>query len=251
MSRRQEIRDQQRSEIIRNRILVIGLVTLGVLLIVLAIIIPRVNAIRSQAGTINKTIAITPITPHSISAKVDGRHLGDSTAPVKIDVWEDFQCSACRTYSVNIEPQIITNYVETGKVYYTYHFYPFVDGGNAAGESHHAANAALCASDQGRFWDYHDILIANWNGENQGSFSDEHLVAFAKNLGMDMTTFNQCFQANTYANLINQDLLAGQTVGVHKNGTPSVFVNGQLLTPGYVPTYDQVAAAIDAALAGK
>jgi len=66
-----------------------------------------------------------------------------------------------------------------------------------------------------------------------------------------MTTFKQCFQANTYANLINQDLLAGQTVGVHKNGTPSVFVNGQLLTPGYVPTYDQVAAAIDAALAGK
>jgi protein-disulfide isomerase len=141
--------------------------------------------------------------------------------------------------------------VEAGRVYYTYHFYPFVDGSNVGGESHQAANAALCASDQGRFWDYHDILIANWNGENQGSFSAAHLIAFAENLGLDMTTFNQCFQANTYANLINQDMLAGQTAGVHKNGTPSLFINGLLLTPGYVPTYDQAASAIEAALVGK
>jgi protein-disulfide isomerase len=251
MSRRREINEKNLKEIKLRRTLIIGLVSVGVLLIALAIIIPRINSIRNHAVTANKTIAVTPFTPLAITANVDGRHLGDSSAPVKVDVWEDFQSSACRTYSINVEPQVITNYVNTGKVYYTFHFYPFVDGGNASGESHHAANAALCASDQGHFWDYHEILLANWNGENKGAYSDEHLIVFAGYLGLDMTTFNQCFQANTYANLINQDILAGQTAGVHQNGTPSVFIDGQLLTPGYVPTYDQTAAVIDKALAGK
>jgi protein-disulfide isomerase len=251
MSKRQEIREKHHDELIRNRILVIGLVTVGMLVIVLALVISEINNTRSHAGAVDKTIAVTPITTREGSVKVNGQHLGDPNAPVKVDVWEDFQCSACRFYSVNVEPRIINNYVEAGRVYYTYHFYPFVDGSNVGGESHQAAIAALCASDQGRFWDYHDILIANWKGENQGSFSGDHLIAFAANLGLDMQTFNQCLQANTYANLINQDMLAGQTAGVHKNGTPSVFINGILLTPGYVPTYDQAASAIDAALAGK
>jgi protein-disulfide isomerase len=164
-------------------------------------------------------------------------------------VWEDFQCPACKNYSQNVEPLVITNYVETGKVYYTFHFFPIIDGGNAAGESHHSANAAMCAAEQNRFWDYKEILFANWNGENQGSFADPRLIAFAENLGLDLTAFNTCVQSDRYANFINQDLLSGQTAGV--SGTPSVFVNGQIVTPGYVPSYEQLAAAIDTALAGK
>ena len=251
MSKRREILNKNREEIKRNRILIIGLVGVGILLVILAFIILRINPLSSHTGSANKTIAITPYSLLVITAKVDGRHLGDTSAPVKVDVWGDFQSSAGRTYSINVEPKIITNYVNTGKVYYTYHFYPFLDGGNASGESHQAANAALCASDQGRFWDFQEILLANWNGENKSAYSNEHLIAFAEYLGLDMTTFNQCFQVSTYANLISQDMLAGQTAGVHQNGTPSVFVNGLLLTPGVVPTYDQVAAAIDKALAGQ
>ncbi len=249
MSRKQEIRDQQHKDLVRNRILVIILVSVGALLVVAAIVVPMINIARNPAKTTDSIAAVTPITPKTFDVRVDGQHLGETSAPVKIDVWEDFQCPACRSYSLTVEPQIIANYVNTGKVYYTYHFYPLVDGGNATGESHQSANAALCASEQERFWDYHDILFANWNGENQGSFSDARLAAFAESLGLDMTLFNQCLQGNKYANFISQDMLTGQTAGVQ--GTPSVFVNGQLITPGYVPTYDQVAAAIDSVLAGK
>lgn len=249
MSKRQEIRESRQRERMRNRILVIGLVTLGALLIGFAFILPMLNTVRNAASKTPSANAVTPITPKVINAKVDGQHLGDPNAPVKIDVWEDFQCPACRNYSQTVEPLVITNYVETGKVYYTFHFYPLIDGGNAAGESHHSANAAMCASEQGRFWDYHAILFANWSGENQGSFADARLVAFADSLGLDLTAFNTCFQSDRYANFINQDLLTGQTAGV--SGTPSVFVNGQIVTPGYVPSYDQLAAAIETALAGK
>lgn len=250
MNRRKETRIHQQQEIIRNRILVIFMVGLGALLVVFAIVLPIINNIASPAtGTTNLAAAITPIATKVINAKIDGQHLGDATAPVKVDVWEDFQCPACRAYSLTIEPTIITNFVETGIVYYSYHFYPLVDGYNTAGESHHSANAALCASAQGHFWDYHNILFTNWNGENQGAFADPRLVAFAKSLGLDMTKFNQCFQANQNASFITQDAINGQNAGVQ--GTPSVFVNGKLLTPGFVPTYDQVAAAINNALVGK
>jgi len=105
----------------------------------------------------------------------------------------------------------------------------------------------MCAADQNRFWDYHDILFANWNGENQNAFSDKRLVAFAEALGLDMKAFNSCFQADTYRDEIESDLAAGRMKGVQ--GTPSVFVNGEILTPGYVPSFDEISQAVDAALA--
>ena len=88
-------------------------------------------------------------------------HLGDPNAPVKVDVYEDFRCSACLYYTQNVEPQIIQNYVETGKVYYTYHFFIVIDGNDGTDASYRSANAALCAGEQGHFWDYHDTLYAN------------------------------------------------------------------------------------------
>jgi protein-disulfide isomerase len=249
MSNRPGIHESQKRERMRNRILVIGLVTMGALLIGFAFILPLINTARTSVNQNSSVNSVTPITPMVFNTRVDGQHLGDPNAPVKIDVWEDFQCPACMNYSQTVEPLVIKNYVETSKVYYTFHFYPLVDGGNASGESHHSANAALCASEQGRFWDYHAILFANWNGENQGAFSDARLLAFAENLGLDLAAFKPCFQSDRYANFINQDLLTGQTAGV--SGTPSVFVNGQIVTPGFVPSYDQLAAAIDYALTGK
>jgi protein-disulfide isomerase len=67
----------------------------------------------------------------------------------------------------------------------------------------------------------------------------------ASSLSLDMTAFNSCFQANKYKDQIDQDIAAGQAKDVQ--GTPSVFVNGTILTPGYIPTYDQIAEAVAAA----
>ena len=249
MGKRQEIRESRKRARTRNRILMIVMVAVGALLIGFAFILPMMNIFTDTANKTPNASAITPITPKVFNTRVDGQHLGDPNAPVKVDVWEDFQCPSCMRYSQQVESQVITNYVEAGKVYYTYHFYPMIDGGDIKGESHQSANAAMCASEQGRFWDYHAILFANWSGENEGSFSNPRLIAFAENLSLDMNAFNTCFQAGRYADLINQDYLDGQTAGV--SGTPSVFVDGQIVTPGFVPSYDQLAAAIETALAGK
>jgi len=86
MSKQQEINEQCETDLIRNRILVIVMVALGVLLVVRVLVIPMINIIGNQAGKTSMVIAVTPITNRLINAMVDGLRPGDSTAPVKIDI---------------------------------------------------------------------------------------------------------------------------------------------------------------------
>ncbi|MFH2104511.1 MAG: thioredoxin domain-containing protein [Chloroflexota bacterium] len=243
MSKRQEIRERRRRQQIRNRILMVLLLTAGVLLVSFAFIYPAIQEATNQPD-------IVTITPRGFDAPVELNTIGDPNAPIRVDVWEDFQCSACVTYSENVEKLIIENYVETGIVFYTYHFFPFMDDSDPTShESDQAANAAMCAAEQGRFWDYHDILYGNWRGVNQGGFSDSRLEAFAEALDLNMGDFENCFGEKRYSAMIQQDIADGETIGVR--GTPSVFVNGVHVTPGYVPSYDEMVRAIETALAGE
>ena len=237
-----ERRRQRQREERRNMLLIGG----GVILVILAIIIvPTIYKALTPAAPVGDFKRITPVAyPNE-----NGTSLGDPNAPVKIDTWEDFQCPSCQQYSDNVEPQVIEAYVKTGKVYYTFHQYPFIDTNTTTKESHQAANASMCAAEQGLFWNYRNILFANWQGENQGYLADNRLVAFADSLGLDMTKFNACFKANKYSSQIEADFTRGQQMGVQ--GTPSVFVNGIIVTPGYIPQFKDIQAAVDAALAGK
>jgi protein-disulfide isomerase len=82
-----------------------------------------------------------------------------------------------------------------------------------------------------------------------GSYTDARLTAMAQSIELDMNQFTPCFQANQYKAQIDQDEAAGKEKGVQ--GTPSVFVNGTILTPGYIPSYNDIAQAVNTALAGK
>jgi protein-disulfide isomerase len=243
MSKRQELRDRQRRKQSRNRLAAILFVTAGALLAAFVLIWPNL-----KSPTVSNVIQITPI---ANAVPVNKTSIGNADAPVKMDVWEDFQCSGCLSFTKNLEPQIFQTYVETGKVYYTFHFYPFIDGGQ--GESHDAANAAMCAAAQERFWDYHDIAFANWIGENAGSYIKPRLVEFAQSIGLNMTEFNQCFNENAYSAEIQQDIDEGTKLGVPP--TPGIFVNGELVVssvgPNYIPSFDDISRAIEAGLSGK
>ena len=242
MSKRQEIRERRRKEKTRNRILVILLVVAGALLITFALILPSINNARTAANAASTPVVV--VTPQAFNAKVDGVHLGDPNAPIKVDVYGDFRCSACLSYTQNIEPQVIKNYVETGKVYYTFHSYIVIDGHDGSDASLRSANAAMCAAEQNRFWDYHATLYANQITESAAMFTDARLTTMAENLKLDMTAFNQCYQAKKDSNQVQQDIT--QATSLNVTGTPSVFVNGTL-----VPNFTQATQAIDTALAGK
>jgi len=233
MSKRQELREKHKKQQKQQRLIIIIMVVIGAVLISGALILPNLKPVGS----------ITQITPRAISAAVNLTTMGKTDAPVKVDVWEDFQCPACKQYSQQVEPQVITNYVETGKVFYTFHHFPFIDSQVTTKESHQAANASMCAAAQGKFWDYHDMLFANWEGENLGFFNDKRLIAFAQTLSLNMTDFNTCFNKNQYQVEIEKDYTDGINKGV--TGTPTVLVNG------VQTSLDNLFTAIDAAVSGK
>ncbi len=223
-----------RKERERTRLITIILIIVGSVVLVLAAIQPQLKSV----GTI---ITVTPI---NLPAS-NGLSLGDANALVLIDVFEDFQCPACQYFTESIEPLVIQNLVANGKARYVFHNYPFIDGAGAqnGGESDQAANASLCANAQGKFWEMHAILYANWKGENQGNFSSDRLKAMAKNIGLDTNTFNTCFDANQHQAEIQADFDKGVAMGVQ--GTPSVFVNGKLIgQPGKVATYAEIEQAV-------
>ncbi|HTX92118.1 MAG TPA: thioredoxin domain-containing protein [Anaerolineales bacterium] len=249
MSKRDEIRERRRREHLRNRILAILAVIAGAAIVFFVLILPTINTARTSASATQTAANATPvpvvtITPRTFTAKVDGVHLGDPNAPVKVDVYGDFRCSACLFYTQNIEPTIIQNYVDTGKVYYTFHSYIVIDGHDGSDASYRSANAAMCASAQNHFWDMHDTLYANQLTESASLFTDARLETMAQNIGLDMTAFDQCYQAKQYASEVQQDIIKAQALNV--SGTPSVFVNGT-----FVQDFQQTAQAIDTALAGK
>lgn len=213
-----------------------------IILIIVVLISPTIYNSLKPAGSF---VRITPI-PRPL---VSGKAVGDPNAKVKLMVFEDFQCPSCKQYVNTVEKQLTdSTYISSGQVYYEFMHFPFIDSNSITKESHQAANASMCALEQGRFWDYHDILFANQGAvENGGSFNDKRLQAFAESLGFDMTKFNQCFSADKYSTQIDADHQQGLSLGV--TGTPTIFLNGKSVTPGFVPTYDELKSAIDAALA--
>jgi protein-disulfide isomerase len=236
VSKRQQRREQMQRQQQRQRLILIGLVVLGAALVVFALVYPNVKSV-------GEIITVTPPT----LPNANGLSLGDASAPATIDVFEDFQCPACKSFTEGVEPLVIENLVTLGKARYVFHNYPFIDGNGvgSGGESDQAANASMCANDQGKFWNMHASLYANWNGENQGNLSDRRLQAMAESVGLDMNAFNTCFNANKFKADIQADFDKGQKMGV--NGTPTVFVNGtQVGQAGKIATYDEIAQAVNA-----
>jgi len=238
-SLRKDMKDRRRKQRQKQRQMAV-LAIVGGAALLLAIVI--LSGFFKSSAPVGEFTIITPV----VHPQANGTAMGDPNAPVRIDVFEDFQCPACQYYSEVIEHQVLDAYVTTGKVYYVFRQYPFLDNRSATRESDQAANASMCAADQGRFWDYHDMLFTNWKGENEGNLSDKRLTAFAEALKLDMGKFEACFKENRFKDQINADLADGDKMGAQ--GTPSVFVNGKIVAPGKVPTFEDIKAAVEAEL---
>ena len=238
-SLRKEMKSKRRQKRMQERRNAILLMVGGILLITALFVVPPLLEKSKPVGEIKPISTV-------VRPMAKGTAAGDPNAKVRIDVFVDFQCPACMNYTQTVEKQVMDNYVASSKVYYVVRQFPFIDDNSATKESTQAANAAMCAAEQERFWDYHDMLFTNWNGENAGNFTDRRLTAFAEALKLDMNAFNTCFKEDRYQTQIQQDKSEGKAMGV--NGTPSVFVNGKIVAPGYVPTYEQISQAVDAIL---
>jgi len=141
-----------------------------------------------------------------------------------------------------VKPALFKQYVETGKVTFVYKHAAFLGQ-----ESMWAGEASECAADQGKFWEYHDLVFSRQKGENQGAFTKDKLLAMAQELKLDMTKFEPCLKNDQTLGRVQADTEAGQEAGVR--GTPTFFINGQGLV-GAQPI-EACKAVIDKILKGK
>ena len=238
MSKRQAMRAKRQRQARMQRLGMIGIIAVGALLVAAALIYPNVKPVGEVAAA---DFGERPM--------VNDNAMGDPNAPITIEEFSDYQCPYCARFSEETEAQIADTYVATGKVYFIYRSF-----GNFIGpESKAAAEAAYCAGDQNKYWEYHDILFANLTGENVGAFTDRRLVTFAEALSLDMDAFNDCFNSGKFSDRADQDYLDGNAAGV--TGTPAFLitykVNGeekQRFIAGAYP-FSEFQTQIDEALA--
>ena len=145
--------------------------------------------------------------------------LGNSNAPITLIEFGDYQCHFCNVFFHSTEEDILEKYVETGKVKMIFKDYNIIGP-----DSVNASHGAHCASDQGLFWEYHDILYSNWTGENNGWASSDNLTIFAQEIGLDMDTWSECMKTGVHSQTIvgsNEDARI-----LELTGTPAFFVIG-------------------------
>jgi len=151
---------------------------------------------------------------------VTGRPMkGNPNAPVTIVEFSDFECPFCAKFFTETYPQIVSEYVNTGKANLVYMHFPLSFHANARP----AAIASECAFEQGKFWEYHDVLFANTN-----ALSNANLKQYAVQLGLDTQAFNSCLDSEKYGQLVDMDTQIGQSVGV--SGTSGFIINGVSVT---------------------
>jgi protein-disulfide isomerase len=225
ISKRQELREKRRRAEQRNRLITIGLVSLGVLVLAFVIIYPQLRPVAT-------VLPVTPVARQS----VDRNTMGDPKALVKLEEFSDYQCPFCKRFWQETEPQLEDAYVKTGKIQFTYRSagnWVSTNSGSGGTESQDAAMAAYCAADQGKFWEMHDALFTNNRDlEEQGSFEPKRLRVIAQNVGLDMNTFNSCVSSNKYKGQVDQDFQDAKAAGI--TGTPFFLItytaNGQTKT---------------------
>jgi len=119
--------------------------------------------------------------------------LGSESAPITIVEFGDYQCESCYYWFHNTRSTLIDNYIETGKAKLVFVDLPFLGR-----DSPKAAQASYCAEDQGKYWEYHEILYIFQEGENSGWADRDRLNSFAFSLDMNMDEFNDCMDSSKY-----------------------------------------------------
>jgi len=145
--------------------------------------------------------------------------LGAEDAPITILEFGEYQCPNCASFYRNTKDLLVSRYVDSGivKIY-------FRDFAYYGPDSTNAAIAARCAGDQGKYWDYHDVLFSTQGQINSGWANKTQLVGFAVIIDLDMPTFASCLNSGDYLSEVESDFAEGVRLGV--GGTPTFVIIG-------------------------
>lgn len=214
-------------------------------------------AIRKELAEIKELLRARGASPQAGAGANDVRvavqgapALGQDGARVTIVEFSDYQCPFCRRHSSEVFPEIVKDYVKTGKVRYVFRDFPIA---SLHPQAHRLHEAAHCAGDQGRYWQMHERLF-----EDPQRTDTKDLAARARALGLDGPRFERCLAGGVHSARVRQGVADGEKARVR--GTPSFFlgfterdgapIRLQRLVVGTQP-YDAFKQAIDGLLAEK
>jgi len=189
-------------------------------------IVALVSVVAKQGGAAaTEPIPLPELTTdtRALVEMAKGVTIGESTAPVKLIVFSDYQCPWCGQFSSQVKPLLVENQVKAGKLQLVMYDFP-LGGGHKY--SFVAARAARCAGDQGKFWEYHDLLFgqqSRWS--TKPSVPIKQFEEYAAQLGLDTQAFGQCLNSDRHADVVSANRLLGEQLGV--NGTPTVIINNK------------------------
>lgn len=189
---------------------------------------------NTQAGAVRE--APTAITEVSSDA-LPGNVMGSDSARLEVVEYADFQCPACRIFTVLTMPDVVERLVKTGRIRWRFRDFP-LPGHDKSPAAHHAA---ACAGEQGKFWPMHDQLYATQDEWATGGGTDRKMRNLARDAGLDLDRYDECTSSRRYeARLVaSREQAAAQGV----QSTPT-FVIGGVQIAGTIP-YDRLRAIID------
>jgi protein-disulfide isomerase len=212
--------------------------------------LPLISAIAAIGGALLIAVAVVtgsravpsaapasqnaPVAGHFAGLPTNGYVLGRATAPVTIDLYEDFQCPACRRWGESIFPTLAANELASGEAKLVFHNFPFIGP-----ESMIAARAAHAAVRQGQFWDLWHALYANQGPENAGTITTVGITDVAAGLGMDRARFSADMASSGAGMAIDASVADAHRLNV--DSTPTLVVNGQKMVGA---SYAELAATI-------
>ncbi|HUN82683.1 MAG TPA: thioredoxin domain-containing protein [Phycisphaerae bacterium] len=149
--------------------------------------------------------------------------LGNTSAPLTVIEYADFQCPFCGNFARTDFPTIKANYIDTGKVKWVFRHFPLTTIHDRALP---AAKASECASDQTDFFSYAEMTYGTTDSSGEAVLTDAQLQQNATSLGLNMSQFNSCYPpGDSKTARVQQDVTSGTNLGV--TGTPTFFVGSE------------------------
>jgi protein-disulfide isomerase len=234
-----EQRRAQRQRRSRRTILIVGVLVVAVVV---------VGVVIALTGPGRGAVAAVDTNYDGLTQEVDrtgeapGFAIGDPDAPVTLIEYSDFSCPHCHDLSGTID-RLIEEDVAAGDLRIVYKPVSFVN----PPYSRPAAQAAICAAEQGKFWEMHDQIWALYNSAGPGAYTQRQLAAAAEAIGLDGGAFRSCFVSSDTSAQVDAVLSEAQVRGI--NGTPTLYLNGQQFPyRGAETAYADLKAAIEAEL---
>lgn len=191
-----------------------GIILGGIISVTVITVIASVSSSMSNSQSLNLDMERTHGT---ISTAMGSPILGFESAPITIVEFGDYQCHQCYNWFHNTKDSVVENYIETGKANLI-----FVDLAFLGRDSPKAAAASYCAEEQGKYWEFHDLLYNSQEGIDTGWANSERLKAFAFSLELDMELFNSCVDSGKFSKRVQYNIAEAKKQGA--SGTPTFII---------------------------